>query len=120
MAETYVAIFEEAFRDKGAVHAYLASSLDFPDWYGNNLDALLDCLTDISRPTHIAFIRMRDEGPLARWFDKLALVLMIAARDLRVAFCQRDRLFDRFSVKGTGCLTGFLSGFLHLPFASSN
>ena len=37
MAETYVAIFEEAFRDKGAVHAYLASSLDFPDWYGNNL-----------------------------------------------------------------------------------
>ena len=24
---------------------------------------------------------MRDEGPLARWFDKLALVLMIAARE---------------------------------------
>ena len=52
MAETYVAIFEEAFRDKGAVHAYLASSLDFPDWYGNNLE-----------------------------FDKLALALMIAARE---------------------------------------
>ena len=96
MAETYVAIFEEAFRDKGAVHAYLASSLDFPDWYGNNLDALLDCLTDISRPTHIAFIRMRDEGPLARWFDKLALVLMIAARenpsvDVEILFETPDR-----------------------------
>ena len=24
---------------------------------------------------------MRDEGPLARWFDKLALALMIAARE---------------------------------------
>lgn len=26
----------------------LASSLAFPDWFGENLDALMDCLTDLS------------------------------------------------------------------------
>ena len=77
----YLVIFESAFTSKAAVHAYLAEMLEFPSYYGNNLDALLDCLTDISHPVHIALIRMRDEGPLARWFDKLALTLMIAVRE---------------------------------------
>ncbi|GEM_PF-1555774 len=79
--ERHVALFEAAFTDKGAVHAYLASSLEFPRSYGANLDALLDCLGDISARTLIALIRMRGEGPLAPWFDKLALALMIAARE---------------------------------------
>lgn len=29
------------------LHAALAEALRFPDWYGNNLDALYDCLTDL-------------------------------------------------------------------------
>ena len=28
-------------------HMYLAEKLDFPDYYGKNLDALYDCLTEI-------------------------------------------------------------------------
>ncbi len=28
------------------LHSALAQSLDFPDYYGNNLDALFDCLTE--------------------------------------------------------------------------
>ena len=28
-------------------HEYLAEKLDFPDYYGNNLDALYDCLTEM-------------------------------------------------------------------------
>lgn len=28
------------------LHTALARSLHFPDWYGNNLDALFDCLTE--------------------------------------------------------------------------
>ena len=79
--ERIVVIYEDAFTSKGAVHAYLASTLDFPSYYGNNLDALLDCLTDISDPTRIALVRVRDEGPLAQWFDKLALALMVAGRE---------------------------------------
>ena len=29
-------------------HDYLMKSLNFPDYYGKNLDALYDCLTEIS------------------------------------------------------------------------
>ena len=32
-------------------HKYLKKVFNFPDYYGNNLDALYDCLTDIGAPT---------------------------------------------------------------------
>lgn len=32
-------------------HRYLAEMLDFPDYYGKNLDALYDCLTDLGEYT---------------------------------------------------------------------
>ena len=35
------------------VHAYLKEILSFPDYYGANLDALHDCLTDIGEDTEI-------------------------------------------------------------------
>ncbi|CZQ89018.1 barstar family protein [Trichococcus collinsii] len=31
--------------DRKAMHAYLKRELDLPEYYGNNLDALWDCLT---------------------------------------------------------------------------
>ena len=33
--------------DRELAHTYLAGSLSLPAWYGRNLDALYDCLTDI-------------------------------------------------------------------------
>jgi len=39
--------------DRQTAHLCLAQGLDFPAWYGRNLDALWDMLGDISRPTHI-------------------------------------------------------------------
>ena len=33
------------------VHRYLAAAMDFPEYYGNNLDALYDCLTEICDDT---------------------------------------------------------------------
>ena len=35
-------------RTKEDFHSTLAKAMDFPDWYGGNLDALYDCLTEIS------------------------------------------------------------------------
>ncbi|MBQ1251979.1 MAG: barstar family protein, partial [Firmicutes bacterium] len=35
------------------IHEYLAEKLNFPDYYGKNLDALYDCLTDINEETEI-------------------------------------------------------------------
>jgi len=34
-------------------HDYLKKVLNFPDYYGKNLDALYDCLTDIGVNTEI-------------------------------------------------------------------
>ncbi len=33
------------------LHEMLSEGLDFPDWYGGNLDALYDCLTDLDETT---------------------------------------------------------------------
>ncbi len=33
--------------DARALHRALAETLNFPDWYGHNLDALFDCLTEL-------------------------------------------------------------------------
>jgi len=34
--------------DKETAHAYLKEVLELPDYYGNNLDALHDCLEEMS------------------------------------------------------------------------
>ena len=33
--------------DRELAHTYLAGSLSLPAWYGRNLDALYDCLTEL-------------------------------------------------------------------------
>lgn len=33
--------------DSAQLHDLLARELAFPDWYGHNLDALFDCLTEV-------------------------------------------------------------------------
>lgn len=38
------------------LHCLLAEQLSFPDWYGKNLDALHDCLTDLHEETQIAVL----------------------------------------------------------------
>ena len=35
------------------LHAFIAKKLDFPEYYGANLSALADCLSDICQPTLI-------------------------------------------------------------------
>ena len=41
----------EKLRQKEQAHLYLAEVLDFPDYYGKNLDALFDCLTELGECT---------------------------------------------------------------------
>ena len=38
------------------IHDTLARELDFPLWYGRNLDALHDCLTALSLETKLVFL----------------------------------------------------------------
>lgn len=41
----------KCMQERKEAHAYLKKELNLPDYYGNNLDALYDCLTDMDRPT---------------------------------------------------------------------
>lgn len=38
------------------LHDILTDSLQFPYWYGRNLDALYDCLTDMQEEAEIQFL----------------------------------------------------------------
>ena len=39
--------------DRASFHDLMARSLSLPEWYGRNLDALHDCLTDLGEVTQI-------------------------------------------------------------------
>ena len=39
--------------DRREFHRILSHTLSFQEGYGNNLDALYDCLTDLYEPTHL-------------------------------------------------------------------
>ena len=43
----------DKFSKKEELHSYLKKKIKFPDYYGENLDALFDCLTDISTDTAV-------------------------------------------------------------------
>ena len=45
--------------DREMLHDVLAEELQLPEWYGRNLDALYDCLTDVREETMIT-LRNRD------------------------------------------------------------
>ena len=48
--------------DKDTLHDVLASALPLPDWYGRNLDALYDCLSDIREETEIRLLHKEALG----------------------------------------------------------
>ena len=66
----------EKIRSKADVHAAFAEALTFPEYYGNNLDALHDMLTE--RPDEIGVIavnvRMLSEN-LGKWWNSLLRLL---------------------------------------------
>lgn len=42
-----------------ALHAAIAREMGFPEWYGNNLDALHDCLTAVAEDTELSFVHFQ-------------------------------------------------------------
>lgn len=53
-------------KNRGDVHAYLKEQFGFPDYYGNNLDALFDALGDIAEDLNIVFME-DEEGSCGEW-----------------------------------------------------
>lgn len=55
------------------MHTLLASSLAFPAYYGHNLDALFDCLTEIRTQTTI---QLEGWMGLGEWKDRFTNVFV--------------------------------------------
>lgn len=53
-----VTVNKEQLKTPEMAHAYLAELLAFPDYYGANLDALYDVLTDIHEDTCLRVPRL--------------------------------------------------------------
>lgn len=57
-------------------HEYLQEQLDFPEYYGKNLDALYDCLTDLT-DVEVEFVNIPEEET---YFNKVLRVFRDAAK----------------------------------------
>ncbi|MBQ6240366.1 MAG: barstar family protein [Firmicutes bacterium] len=64
-------------------HPYLAEVFGFPSWYGRNLDALYDLLTDICEPTSVYFWKA---GELDSYGKRILLVFRDAEESCRYLF----------------------------------
>lgn len=63
--------------DAAKVHDYLKEMLEFPEYYGNNLDALHDCLTDLEN-VEITIVLPEEDGAI---FQKVLRVFKAADRE---------------------------------------
>lgn len=71
-----------AMDTREAAHAELARTLSFPAYYGKNLDALHDCLTDMRTPAEITLVRARAmEAALGEYGGRIVRVLRDAAQE---------------------------------------
>ena len=64
---------------KEALHEHLARELNFPDWYGGNLDALFDCLTSVSEEVTITLVEAALTESLGPYAQRVGKVLARAA-----------------------------------------
>ena len=78
------------FVPRSDLHRAFADALAFPDHYGNNLDALHVCLTDISEETRIFLVNWADAeerlGSYARSAKRAILDAAIENQNLAIIF----------------------------------
>lgn len=80
-----------AVTSKADLHAALARALDFPAWYGGNLDALHDLLTAIGTDTTLHLQDWPEaEASLGPYGNRVEKVLAMSALEnprLTIEFC---------------------------------
>lgn len=84
------------------VHDLLAQHLDFPDYYGRNLDALHDLLTEITADTCIGVFapampeESNDKREIDRYLYKIKFVMRDAEEENSHLCVVFDRLEDNY------------------------
>ena len=76
-----ILINTEQISSRDALHDLLAAKLSLPDYYGRNLDALYDCLTEIGEDTVIAVYEAEDAGLMDGYMRRFRMVLRDAEEE---------------------------------------
>ena len=71
--------------DKDRTHRYLKDTLEFPDWYGKNLDGLWDLLTDYYSDEKIYLI---NEAEMLKYLGDYGEKIINVFQDLNEEFNQ--------------------------------
>lgn len=66
--------------NRTTLHDLLSQELTFPEWYGRNLDALYDCLTDLCEETELV-LQNWDSWEDLRYADRLLRVFRDVAEE---------------------------------------
>ena len=75
----------EKMRSLPMLHKYLHTALALPEYYGANLDALYDCLTEITEPTELVVPqKVADEAYLG-WYGQQFLQMLQDAAEANEA-----------------------------------
>ena len=78
-------------RTKEDFHSAMAKAMDFPGWYGGNLDALHDLLTEICTDTTLQLHGWADAeaalGPYGSRLEKVMAVSALENPNLHLEFC---------------------------------
>ena len=77
------------------IHEILKRDLDFPDYYGGNLDALWDCLTD-QLLSGITYIEIRGTEILDKHFPEDSKEILRIFKETKHAY--GDKYSDKFFV----------------------
>ena len=68
--------------DRDSAHEYIASKLGFPDYYGKNLDALADCVSEFCSDKYIRFSHYEEaERNLGEYAEAIVEVFSDIAED---------------------------------------
>ena len=63
------------------IHATLKRQMEFPEYYGNNLDALYDCLTEIGEDTAVGIYMTEDDSEISEYLRRMQMVFADAEEE---------------------------------------
>ena len=66
----------EKMRSLPLLHKYLHTALALPEYYGANLDALYDCLTEIAEPTELVVPKKVADEAYVGWYGQQFLQVL--------------------------------------------
>ena len=66
----------EKMRSLPMLHKYLHTALALPEYYGSNLDALYDCLTEIAESTELVVPKKVADEAYLGWYGQQFLQML--------------------------------------------